>query len=448
MARAANEQGHKSVVILGAAGRDFHNFNVYYRDNANYRVVAFTATQIPDIEGRVYPASLAGDLYPNGIPILPESDLQSIITEYDVDEVVFAYSDISHEQVMHLASLALASGADFRLLGPQNTMLKAKVPVVAVTSVRTGAGKSQTTRRVAEVLTQQGFNVVVVRHPMPYGDIEKQRVQRFATYEDLAYHQCTIEEREEYEPHIDRGNVVYAGVDYQEILLQAEKEADVILWDGGNNDFSFYEADLTITVVDPHRPGHEVRYHPGETNLHLADVIVLNKIDTATEEQIATVRGSIAKHNPQAKLIEAASPVTLSDPELVRNKRVVIIEDGPTLTHGDMAFGAGTIAAEQIGAQAVDVRPYAEGSLREVFEQYKHLGDVLPAMGYGEEQMAELAATVNNTPAEAVIIGTPIDLGRIMDLNKPAVRVGYDLAERGEHTIESVLREINYLRTK
>lgn len=435
----------KNVVILGAAGRDFHNFNVYFRDNPQYRVVAFTATQIPDIDGRLYPPLLAGEMYPDGIPILSEKDLPQIIREHDVDEVVFAYSDISHEAVMHLASLAMASGADFRLLGPQSTMIASKVPLIAVTAVRTGAGKSQTTRRVAEILTERGLNVVVVRHPMPYGDLTKQRVQRFATYEDLDQHDCTIEEREEYEPHIDRGNIVYAGIDYGAILEQAEAEADIILWDGGNNDFAFYKPDLTITVVDPHRPGHEVLYHPGETNLHLADVIVINKVDTATAEQIRAVRESIGEHNPTAIVIEGASPITIDQPELVKGKKVVVVEDGPTLTHGGMAFGAGTIGAEQVDAVAVDARPYAVGSLQEVFQQFDHLGDVVPAMGYGEAQMQELAETVNQTPADAVIIGTPIDLGRLLQLNKPSVRVGYELKELGDVTLDDILGKMNFV---
>lgn len=433
----------RKVVILGAAGRDFHNFNVYYRGNPNYRVVAFTATQIPDIDGRVYPAELAGEGYPNGIPILSEADLPSIIKEHEVDEVVFAYSDVSHEYVMHLASTALAAGADFRLLGPKSTMLKAKVPVIAVTAVRTGAGKSQTTRRIIEVLAAKGLKVVVVRHPMPYGDLTAQRVQRFATHEDLDLHQCTIEEREEYEPHIERGNIVYAGVDYGAILEQAQAEADVILWDGGNNDFSFYVPDLTITIADPHRPGHELLYHPGETNLKLADVVVINKVDTASEEQVAQVRASIEQHNPEAVVIEAASPVTLEKPDLVRGKKVVIVEDGPTLTHGGMGYGAGLIGAQQVGAEPVDPRPHAVGSLQDTFATYKQLGDVVPAMGYGETQMRELEETINRTPADAVIIGTPIDLGRILKLNKPAVRVGYDLKELGDVTLEHVLERFD-----
>lgn len=446
--KAAERAGNavRNVVILGAAGRDFHNFNVYYRDNPAYRVVAFTATQIPDIAGRVYPAELAGELYPEGIPILAEQDLAEIVKEHDVDEVVFAYSDVSHEYVMNRASLAMAAGADFRLLGPKSTMLKARVPVIAVTAVRTGAGKSQTTRRVAEILTAKGLNVVVVRHPMPYGDLAAQRVQRFATYEDLDVHKCTIEEREEYEPHIARGNIVYAGVDYGAILEQAEAEADVILWDGGNNDFSFYVPDLTITVVDPHRPGHETTYHPGETNLRLADVIIINKVDTAAPEQVDAVRKSVAEHNPEAVVIEAASPITVDNPDVVRGRNVVVVEDGPTLTHGGMGYGAGFIASREVGATPVDARPYAVGSLRNVFATYTHLGAVVPAMGYGETQMRELEETVNNTPADAVIIGTPIDLGRILNLNKPSVRVSYDLKELGDTTLETVLDKLDLQR--
>lgn len=430
------------VVIMGAAGRDFHNFNVVYRDNPAYRVVAFTATQIPNIEGRMYPPELAGELYPEGIPIVPEEELAGLVRRENVDEVVFAYSDVSHQYVMNRASVAMAAGADFRLLGPRSTMLKAKVPVVAVTAVRTGAGKSQTTRRVAEILTARGLRVVVVRHPMPYGNLVQQAVQRFATAEDLERHQCTIEEREEYEPHIERGNVVYAGVDYAAILEQAQAEADVVLWDGGNNDFPFYVPDLHITVADPHRAGHETSYHPGETNLRSADAVIINKVDTAPPEQVAAVRETVARANPSAVVIEAASPVTVDDPEAIRGKSVIVVEDGPTLTHGEMGFGAGTIAAEQLGATPVDPRPYAAGSLQGVFAKYSHLGAVLPAMGYGAEQMRELEATINATPADVVVIGTPIDLGRLLKLNKPAVRVRYELEERGGVTVEQLLERL------
>jgi len=433
--------GQRRVVIMGAAGRDFHNFNVVYRGNPNYRVVAFTATQIPDIEGRVYPASLAGPGYPDGIPIVGENELAELIRKEQVDEVVFAYSDVSHEYVMHRASLAMACGADFRLLGPNSTMLKASVPVVAVTAIRTGSGKSQTTRRVAEILTSRGLKVVVVRHPMPYGNLEEQVVQRFASFEDLEKHRCTIEEREEYEPHIDRGNVVYAGVDYARILEQAQAEADVILWDGGNNDFSFYRPDLTITVVDPHRPGHETTYHPGETNLRLADVVVVNKIDSARKDQVEAVLSAVRAANPKATIVMAESPITVEDPEAVRNKRAVVVEDGPTLTHGGMAYGAGVIAARNLQATLVDPRPYLAGSLKGVFEQYNHLADLVPAMGYGATQMRELEETINAIPADVVVIGTPINLGRLLKLNKPSVRVRYDLKEVGEPNLETILAE-------
>lgn len=431
----------RKVVIMGAAGRDFHNFNVVYRDNPNCQVVAFTATQIPDIEGRKYPASLAGELYPEGIPIVAEESLAELIQKEDVDEVVFAYSDVSHEYVMNRASLAMACGADFRLLGPKSTMLKARVPVVGISAVRTGAGKSQTTRKVAEILTARGLRVVVVRHPMPYGNLEEQVVQRFADHADLDKHRCTIEEREEYEPHIDRGNVVFAGVDYGRILEEAQREADVVLWDGGNNDFPFFHTDLLITVVDPHRPGHETKYHPGETNLRMADVVIINKVDSAPPEQVEAVRAAVARANPGAQVILAASPITVDDPEAIRDKHAVVIEDGPTLTHGEMGFGAGTIAGQQAGAQLLDPRPYAVGSLRQVFEKYAHLGDLVPAMGYGEQQMKELEETVNNTPADVAIIGTPIDLGRLLTLNKPAVRVRYELKELEGPSLEQLLAE-------
>lgn len=436
--------GHRSgaprrVVIMGAAGRDFHNFNVVYRDNPAFTVVAFTATQIPNIEGRRYPAALAGDLYPEGIPIVAEEELPELIRREKVEEVVFAYSDVTHQYVMNRASIALAEGADFRLLGPHSTMLDAQVPVIAVTAVRTGAGKSQTTRRVAEFLTARGLKVVVVRHPMPYGRLEEQAVQRFAAFADLEAHECTIEEREEYEPHLERGNIVYAGIDYAAILAEAQAEADVLLWDGGNNDFSFFKPDLHITVADPHRAGHETAYHPGETNLRSADAVIINKVDTASEEDVAAVRAAVERVNPRAVVIEADSPVTVDRADELAGKSVVIIEDGPTLTHGEMAFGAGSIAAQQHGAVPVDPRPYATGTLVDVFKANPHLGELVPAMGYGREQMDELEATVNATPADAVIVGTPIDLSRILQLNKPAHRVGYELAERGEVTVASLL---------
>ncbi len=433
----------KKVIIMGAAGRDFHNFNVYFRDNEEYRVIAFTATQIPDIEGRVYPAELAGKLYPQGVPIHPEEDLVGLIKKHDVDQVVFAYSDVRHNYVMSQASIVAAAGADFRLMGPKTTMLKSKKPVVAVTAVRTGVGKSQTTRRVCDILKAKGKKVVAIRHPMPYGDLTKQTCQRFADYKDLDLHQCTIEEREEYEPHIDRGVIVYAGVDYGKILAEAEKEADVIVWDGGNNDFSFYQADVYITLADPHRPGHEVTYHPGETNLRLADAVVLNKVETADAQGISTVRDNVVAANPMAVVIEAASPIFIEEGHSVRGKRVLVIEDGPTLTHGEMLYGAGVIAAKKYGAaELIDARPFAVGTIKATYEQYTHIGALLPAMGYGDKQMKDLETTINSSDAELVIIGTPIDLRRVIKINKPAVRVRYELQEIGEPTLEHVLQKV------
>ncbi|HEY8424858.1 MAG TPA: cyclic 2,3-diphosphoglycerate synthase [Limnochordales bacterium] len=429
------------VIIMGAAGRDFHNFNVFFRDNPAYEVVAFTATQIPNIEGRTYPPALAGPRYPQGIPIYPETELVRLVRELEVDEVIFAYSDVSHTYVMHHASAVLAAGADFRLMGPRSTMLRARVPVVAVTAVRTGAGKSQTTRRVAEVLTARGLKVAVVRHPMPYGRLEEQAVQRFASYEDLDRHECTIEEREEYEPHLDRGNVVYAGVDYGAILERAQAEADVLIWDGGNNDFPFYWPDLQITVLDPHRLDHERSYHPGETNARMAHVAVINKVDTAPPDAVEALRASIASLNPDAIVIEAESPITVDEPQQLAGRRALVIEDGPTLTHGEMRYGAGALAARRHGATLVDPRPYAVGSIRETFARYPHLQDVLPAMGYGAEQIRELEQTIRATPADVVVIGTPIDLRRIMTLDKPAVRVRYELRERTRPTLAEVLEE-------
>ncbi|HOQ10327.1 MAG TPA: cyclic 2,3-diphosphoglycerate synthase [Syntrophomonadaceae bacterium] len=428
------------VIIMGAAGRDFHNFNTYFRDNENYEVVAFTATQIPDIEGRVYPASIAGKLYPEGIPIHGEEELPELIRKYQVDEVIFAYSDVSHEYVMHRASLVLACGADFRLMGTDKTMLKSKAKVLAVTAVRTGSGKSQTTRYCAKVLSQMGKKVVIVRHPMPYGNLEEQVVQRFASYEDLDMHKCTIEEREEYEPHIDLGLVVYAGIDYEKILRQAEAEADVVIWDGGNNDLPFYDTDLHIVVVDPHRAGHETTYHPGEANLRRADIAIMNKVDSADPLDVERVKKTIETINPRAKIILANSPITVDDPEAIAGKKVLVVEDGPTLTHGDMAYGAGVIIAEKLGAaELIDPRPYAVGSIRNTFAKYTHLSKLLPAMGYGKTQIEELEKTINNSPAELVIIGTPIDLRRIMHLEKPAVRVRYDLEEIGNRELASIL---------
>lgn len=430
------------ILIMGAAGRDFHNFNVYFRNNPNYEVVAFTATQIPRIEGRIYPAALAGDGYPDGIPIHPESELAALIRDLEVDQVIFAYSDVSHEYVMHRASQVLIAGADFRLMGTENTMLESSKPVVAVCAVRTGSGKSQTTRRICDVLHGMGKKVVAIRHPMPYGNLVEQACQRFATYEDLDRYDCTIEEREEYEPHIDRGVIVYAGVDYEQILREAEKEADIIVWDGGNNDLPFYKPDLYIVVADPHRAGHELRYHPGEANLRAADVVVINKIDTADLDGIATVRANIMAVNPRATLVEAASPIFVQDPAAIRGKTVLIVEDGPTLTHGGMAYGAGVVAARRFGAaKIVDPRPYAVGSIVETYAKYPTTGDVLPAMGYGSEQMAELSQTINNTPCDLVIIATPIDLRRVVKIHRPSQRVLYELQEIGRPTLTDVLAE-------
>ena len=427
---------------MGAAGRDFHNFNVYFRDNANYDVVAFTATQIPNIEGRKYPPSLAGKLYPNGIPIHAESELPELISKHGVEQVVFAYSDIQHVEVMHKASLVNACGADFRLMGANQTLIKSKVPVIAVCAVRTGSGKSQTTRAIASALIAKGKRVVAIRHPMPYGDLEKQAVQRFASYEDLDKHDCTIEEREEYEPHIDKGIIVYAGVDYERILRQAEQEADIVLWDGGNNDTPFYAPDLHIVVADPHRAGHGKLYHPGETNMRMADVIIINKVDTAEAEKVDAVRAVIAELNPKAKVVTAASPLTVENPDAIKGKKVLVIEDGPTVTHGEMTFGAGMIAAKNAGAEAiVDPRPYAVGSIKSTFEKYSHLERVLPAMGYGARQVDELEKTINACECDVVVSGTPIDLKRVLkDVNKPIVRVRYDLKVQGEPTLDDILK--------
>ena len=431
------------VLIMGAAGRDFHNFNVFFRGNPDYEVVAFTATQIPNIEGRTYPAVLAGPSYPEGIPIYPEEDLVKVCRDLSVAQVVFAYSDVTHEYVMHKASTVIAAGPDFVLQGPASTMVASSKPVVAICAVRTGAGKSQTTRRVSEIFQAAGKRVAAIRHPMPYGDLAKQAVQRFATYADLDKHDCTIEEREEYEPHLDRGSIVYAGVDYEAILRQAEKEADVILWDGGNNDLPFYKPNLHITVADPHRPGHELRYHPGEANLRLADVIVINKVDTANPDSVAQVRRSIAEVNPSAMVIEAASPITVSgDPNELKGKKVLVVEDGPTLTHGEMAYGAGMIAAKRFGAEPVDPRPYAVGSIAATYKKYPTTGPVLPAMGYGDAQVKELEETINLTPCDVVLIGTPIDLRRVLKIAKPAVRVSYDLQEIGQPTLEDALKAL------
>jgi len=431
------------VLIAGAAGRDFHNFNLVYRGREEFEVVGFTATQIPNIDGRVYPAELAGELYPDGIPIWPEADLERAISRYAVDEVVFAYSDVTHEHVMHLGSRALAAGASYRLLSPRQTMLTSSKPVVAVCAVRTGAGKSQTTRRVAEILREGGKRVAVLRHPMPYGDLAAQAVQRFEHYEDLDAADATIEEREEYEPHLAEGNLVFAGIDYAAILDRAEQEADVILWDGGNNDTPFIKPNVHIVVVDPHRPGHELRYHPGETNLRMADVCVVNKVDSAAQEGVDAVLDSIRTHNEDAQIVLAASPFHVEgDAAEIAGKRVLAVEDGPTLTHGEMTYGAAVLAAKASGAaELVDPRPFAVGSIAETFETYPHVGALLPAMGYGRSQMEELRETIARSDADLVLIGTPIDLRRLIELDKPALRVTYRLQEIGEPTLADVLAE-------
>jgi len=435
----------KKVIIMGAAGRDFHNFNVYFRNNEEFDVIAFTATQIPNIEGRKYPKELAGKLYSDGIPIYPEDELENLIKKHNVDLVVFAYSDVSHEYVMHRASRVMAAGANFMLMGADATMLKSRKPIIAVCAVRTGSGKSQTTRRVAEILKKLGKKTVVIRHPMPYGDLTKQIVQRFETFEDLDKHNCTIEEREEYEPHLERENIVYAGVDYGKILEQAEEEADVILWDGGNNDMPFYKPDLLIVVADPHRPYHEVTYHPGETNLRMADVIVINKVETAYPEDIETVRENARASNPDALILEAASPIFVENGQQIKGKRVLVVEDGPTLTHGEMSYGAGVVAAEKYGArELVDPRPYAVGSIKSTYEKYQQIGALLPAMGYSKEQLQELEETINKTPADLVVVATPINLGKILNLNKPYVRVKYELQEIGRPTLQDIIE--NFFR--
>jgi len=435
------------IIIMGAAGRDFHNFNTYFRDNPVYEVVAFTATQIPNIEGRKYPRELSGYLYSDGIPIYPEDELAELIRKEGVEQVVFAYSDISHMDVMHKASLVLSTCADFRLMGNSKILLKSHVPIVSVGAVRTGSGKSQTTRRICAILKSKGLDVVAVRHPMPYGDLKKQAVQRFANYDDLAKNDCTIEEREEYEPLIDKGIVVYAGVDYERILREAEKEADVIVWDGGNNDVPFYRSDLHIVVADPHRPGHEVSYHPGETNVRMADVIIINKVQTADRQDILTVRDNVKRINPDAVIIEAASPIIVDKPEEIRGKRVLVVEDGPTVTHGGMTYGAGMIAAEDNGAaEIVDPRPFAVGSIAAIFNEYKHIGRLLPAMGYGKEQIAELEETINRSDCDVVVSGTPVDLKRVIRTSKPIIRVTYELCEIGRPTLDELM--INKLGTK
>jgi predicted GTPase len=433
----------RNIIIIGAAGRDFHNFNTYYRANGAYNVVAFTAAQIPDIEGRRYPPELAGDLYPEGIPIYAEADLPQLIQDMGVEECVFSYSDIPYQHVMAVDAIAQAAGASFTLLGPKDTQIQSIKPVVSVGAVRTGSGKSQTSRRIIEILMAKGLKVVAIRHPMPYGDLAAQRVQRFATLEDLDRHNCTIEEMEEYEPHVVRGNVIYAGVDYEAIVRAAENDpdgCDVIVWDGGNNDFPFYKPDLHVTVVDPHRPGHELTYYPGEITLRLADVVVINKMDSADYAGIEAVRGNIAAVNPDAVVIDAASTLDMDEPSVVKGKQVLVVEDGPTLTHGEMQFGAGMVAARKFGAAGfVDPRPYTVGRLRETFEIYPDIGILLPAMGYGEQQLKDLEATIDATECDAVVIGTPIDLSRIIDIKKPSTRVYYNLQEIGHPDLVQVL---------
>ncbi len=432
----------KRVLIMGAAGRDFHNFNVYFRDNEDYNVVAFTATQIPNIDGRVYPAELAGKLYPDGIKIYEEEKLVELIKELEVDEVVFSYSDITFNYVMTKASVVNAAGASFKLLGAGETQLKSSKPVISVLAVRTGCGKSQTSRKIVKLLRDAGKKVVAIRHPMPYGDLVKQKVQRFATLEDLKKHECTIEEIEEYEPHIALGGVIYAGVDYEAILREAEKEADVILWDGGNNDTSFYKSDVTFTVVDPHRPGHELTYYPGNTSLRMADAVVVNKIDSAGPEAILEVINNAKAVAPKAVIIEGASPLIVDKPEVIDGKRVLVVEDGPTLTHGEMKYGAGTVAAQKMGAaEIVDPRPFTVASITETYKKYPNIGVLLPAMGYGEDQMNDLEETINKVDCDSVVIGTPIDLGRILKINKPSTRVMYELQEIGTNTIAKVLKD-------
>ena len=435
----------KNVIIIGAAGRDFHNFNTYYRDNEDYNVVAFTAAQIPDIEGRKYPAELAGNLYPDGIPIYAEEELPSLIEKLDVDDCAFSYSDVTYNKVMSVSAIVNAAGANFVLLGPGDTMVESTRPVIAVGAIRTGCGKSQTSRRVIELLMEKGLKVVAVRHPMPYGDLNAQKVQRFAEVSDLEKHKCTIEEMEEYEPHVVRGNVIYAGVDYEAILREAEndpKGCDVILWDGGNNDFPFYRPDLTITVTDPHRAGHELRYYPGEVTLRLADVVVINKMDSSAPEDINTVRESIQKVAPNAIVVDGASPIKVDDPSVIKGKKVLVVEDGPTLTHGEMKIGAGVVAAQKFGAASIiDPRPFTVGKLTETFEIYPNIGTLLPAMGYGEQQLKDLETTINNTECDSVVIGTPIDLNRIINIKKPNTRVYYDLQEIGHPDLTEVIDE-------
>ena len=435
----------RNILIIGAAGRDFHNFNTCYRDNELYNVVAFTAAQIPDIDDRKYPAELAGNLYPEGIPIYSQDKLEDLIKELEVEECVFAYSDVKYQDLMGISAIVNTAGADFTLLGPKKTSIKSTKPVISVCAVRTGAGKSQTSRKVIELLMENNLKVIAIRHPMPYGDLVAQKVQRFATVEDLKKHECTIEEMEEYEPHVERGNVIYAGVDYEAILRQAENDpdgCDVILWDGGNNDFSFYDADLSITIVDPHRPGHELSYYPGEVSLRMADIAVINKIDSASQEGIDTVEANIKKVNPDAQIIKADSKITVDNPDIIKGKRVLVVEDGPTLTHGEMKLGAGTVAAQRVGvAEMVDPRPYAVGKLKDTFDIYPGIGQLLPAMGYGEQQLKDLEETINKTECDSVIIGTPIDLTRIININKPYTRVHYELDELSSPNLNDVMEK-------
>jgi predicted GTPase len=435
----------RNVIIIGAAGRDFHNFNTYFRGNEAYNVVAFTAAQIPDIDGRKYPAELAGNAYPDGIPIYAEEDLPKLIKDLKVDECVFSYSDVTYQKVMNVSAIVNTAGANFTLLGPTDTMVKSTKPVIAVGAVRTGCGKSQTSRRIIELLMEQGLKVVAIRHPMPYGNLVEQKVQRFATIEDLAKHKCTVEEMEEYEPHVVRGNVIYAGVDYEAILRAAEQDpdgCDVILWDGGNNDFPFYVPDLNITVVDPHRAGHELTYYPGEVTLRLADAVIINKMDSAGPEGIQILRQNIAKVNPGAIVIDGASPIKVDNPELIKGKKVLVVEDGPTLTHGEMKLGAGVIAAQKYGAsEMIDPRPYTVGKLSETFRIYPGIGALLPAMGYGEEQLKDLESTINKAECDSVVIGTPIDLNRIIKINKPNTRVYYDLQEIGYPDLKGLVND-------
>lgn len=433
---------------MGAAGRDFHNFNTVYRNNPAVEVVAFTANQIPDIDGRQYPPQLAGELYPKGIPIFSEDELPALIRKHQIDEVVFAYSDVPYSYIMARSAIVNAAGADFKLLGPQETMIKSTKPVVAICATRTGCGKSQVSRKVVKLLMEGGKKVVAIRHPMPYGDLTKQRVQRFAEVADLDKHKCTIEEREEYEPHITRGNVIYAGVDYEAIVREAEKEADIIVWDGGNNDMPFYQPDLLITVADPHRPGDGLKYYPGEVNLRMADIVVINKIDTADSENVIKVRAAIQLVNPNAVVVDATSPVFLDDPAAIRGKRILAVEDGPTLTHGEMTYGAGIVAAQKFGAaEIVDPRPYTTGTISDTFEKYPNIGPLLPAMGYSDQQISDLNVTINHTDCDTVIIGTPIDLRRLIDINKPAIRVTYELQEIGAPDLRTLLDDfLNNLR--